>query len=79
MPQRRGKGGADDEVAKENLDSVLDLLPALQEPTISALSDPDWVDVITILEESVVRNIVPQLKTLGATGIIEYPISKLID
>ena len=74
-----GKVGLMMNVAKENLESVLDLLPALQKPTISALSDPDWVDVITILEESVVRNIVPQLKTLGATGIIEYPISKLID
>ena len=74
-----GKVGLMMNVAKENLNDVLDLLPALQKPTISALSDPNWVDVITILEESVVRNIVPQLKTLGATGIIEYPISKLID
>ena len=55
------------------------LLPALQKPTISALSDPDWVDVITIVEESVVRSIVPQLKAMGATGIVEYPINKLID
>ena len=66
-------------VAREDLDSVLEILPALQQPTISALSDPDWVDVITIVEESVVRNIVPQLKAKGATGIVESPISKLID
>jgi ATP phosphoribosyltransferase len=74
-----GKVGLMMNVAKENLDNVLSLLPALQKPTISALSDPDWVDVITILEESIVRNIVPQLKSLGATGIVEYPINKLID
>ena len=74
-----GKVGLMMNVAKEHLDEVLKLLPALQKPTISALSDPDWVDVITILEESVVRNIVPQLKSIGATGIVEYPINKLID
>ena len=66
-------------VAKVNLDKVLAMLPALQKPTISALSDPDWVDVITIVEESVVRNIVPQLKASGASGIVESPITKLID
>jgi len=66
-------------VAKDDLKKVLALLPALQKPTISALSDPDWVDVITIVEESVVRNIVPQLKASGACGIVESPINKLID
>ncbi len=66
-------------VAKKDLDQVLAILPALQKPTISALSDPDWVDVITIVEESVVRKIVPQLKAMGASGIVESPISKLID
>lgn len=66
-------------VAKKDLDDVLSILPALQKPTISALSDPEWVDVITIVEESVVRKIVPQLKAKGAFGIVESPISKLID
>lgn len=66
-------------VAKQNLDQVLAILPALQKPTISALSDPDWVDVITIVEESVVRKLVPELKAKGACGIVESPISKLID
>ena len=66
-------------VAKKDLDQVLAILPALQKPTISALSDPNWVDVITIVEESVVRKIVPQLKSMGACGIVESPISKLID
>ena len=74
-----GKVGLMINVAKDNLPAVLALLPALQKPTISALSDPDWVDVITIVDESVVRNIVPQLKANGATGIVEYPINKLID
>lgn len=66
-------------VAKDDLDGVLAILPALQKPTISALSDPDWVDVITIVEESVVRKIVPELKAKGASGIVESPINKLID
>ncbi|MFK8114005.1 MAG: ATP phosphoribosyltransferase [Rubripirellula sp.] len=74
-----GKVGLMMNVAKDHLDEVLELLPALQKPTISALSDPAWVDVITIVEESVVRNIVPELKAMGATGIVEYPINKLID
>jgi ATP phosphoribosyltransferase len=74
-----GKVGLMINVAKDNLSDVLALLPALQKPTISALSDPDWVDVITIVDEAVVRNIVPQLKATGATGIVEYPINKLID
>lgn len=66
-------------VAKQNLEQVLAILPALQKPTISALSDPEWVDVITIVEESVVRRLVPELKAKGACGIVESPISKLID
>jgi ATP phosphoribosyltransferase len=74
-----GKVGLMMNVASQDLDAVLGLLPALQKPTISALSDPGWVDVITIVEESVVRNIVPQLKAMGASGIVEYPINKLID
>ena len=54
-------------------------LPALQTPTVSNLSDPDWVDVNTIVDESVVRHIVPQLKAAGARGIVEYGINKIID
>jgi ATP phosphoribosyltransferase len=66
-------------VRKNDLDAVLDILPALLKPTVSALSDPEWVDVNTIIKESVVRSIVPQLKAAGAKGIVEYPINKLID
>ncbi|MEZ5947947.1 MAG: hypothetical protein R3C12_01660 [Planctomycetaceae bacterium] len=54
-------------------------MPALQQPTVSSLSDPDWVAINTILDEAVVRTIVPQLRDAGATGIVEFPINKIID
>jgi ATP phosphoribosyltransferase len=66
-------------VPRQNLQQVLDVLPSLQNPTVSDLSAPDWVDVNTIVDESVVRSIVPQLKAAGARGIVEYPINKIID
>lgn len=65
-------------VYKENLNKVLEILPALKKPTISKLSDEDWLDVDTILDEKVVREIIPQLKRAGAQGIIEYPLNKVI-
>lgn len=74
-----GKVGLMMNVRKGDLPSVLKILPALQTPTISALSDPEWVDVNTILDENTVRNIVPKLKQAGATGIVEYPLNKIID
>ncbi len=74
-----GKVGLMMNVRRSDLDKILSLLPALQKPTISSLSDPDWYDVNTILEESVVRSIIPRLKSAGAKGIVEYTISKLID
>ena len=55
------------------------ILPALQKPTISSLSDPEWVAVNTIIDENIVRHIVPQLKQAGARGIVEYPLNKIID
>jgi ATP phosphoribosyltransferase len=66
-------------VRRADLPRVLSLLPALQKPTVSSLSDADWVAVNTILDEDTVRHIVPQLKAAGASGIVEYPISKIID
>jgi ATP phosphoribosyltransferase len=66
-------------VRRENLESVLKVLPALQKPTISALSDPQWVDVMAILDEDVVRRIIPELKRAGASGIVEFPLNKLIE
>lgn len=74
-----GKVGLMMNVPRTDLDRILELLPALQKPTISALSDPDWVDVNTILDESVVRTLIPRLKSVGARGIVEYPINKIID
>ena len=74
-----GKVGLMMNVRREELAKVLDILPALQRPTISDLADKDWVDVNTVLDESVVRNIIPRLKASGARGIVEYPLSKIID
>lgn len=66
-------------VPRNQLAAVINELPALQKPTVSPLSDPDWVAVNTIVDESYVRNIIPQLKAAGARGIVEFPISKIID
>lgn len=66
-------------VQKNDLGAVLKCLPALKKPTISQLSDSDWVDVDTIIEERTVRDIIPQLKSAGAQGIVEYPLNKVID
>jgi ATP phosphoribosyltransferase len=74
-----GKVGLMMNVRKRDLPAVIKILPALQTPTISSLSDPEWVDVNTILDETVVRHIVPQLKQAGARGIVEYPLNKIID
>ena len=66
-------------VKKSSLPEILKILPAIQEPTVSALSDPEWVDVLTIINEKAVREIIPALKAAGAVGIIEYQISKIIE
>ncbi|MFC1768083.1 ATP phosphoribosyltransferase [Candidatus Margulisiibacteriota bacterium] len=65
-------------ILKNKLDGLLKILPALQKPTISPLSDDKWVDVDTIIEEKVVREIIPKLKKAGASGIVEYPLNKVI-
>lgn len=65
-------------VHKDNLSAVLGVLPALKRPTISELSEPGWVAVNTILEEKLVRVILPQLKQAGAQGIVEYPLNKIV-
>jgi len=65
-------------VQKSKLASVLSVLPALNSPTVSALSDPEWVAVNTILEETVVRDVIPKLKAANATGIVEYPLNKVV-
>jgi ATP phosphoribosyltransferase len=65
-------------VETKNLTSVLAVLPALNSPTVSPLSDPQWVAVNTILEENTVRDIIPRLKQAGGTGIVEYPLNKVV-
>ena len=74
-----GKVGLMMNVPREKLACVIAILPALQKPTVSSLSDADWVDVNTILDESIVRHIIPRLKAAGAKGIVEYPLNKVID
>lgn len=65
-------------VEKKNLDAILGVLPALNSPTVSHLRDENWVAVNTILEQSVVRDVIPRLKAAGGTGIVEYPLSKVV-
>jgi ATP phosphoribosyltransferase len=65
-------------VHREDLAAVLGVLPALKKPTISALSDPEWVAINTIVEETVVRQILPKLKAAKAQGIVEYPLNKIV-
>ena len=74
-----GRVGLMMNVRNQDLDTVTALLPALRNPTISHLSDPDWVAISTIIEETAVRVIVPELKKAGATGIVEFPINKVIE
>ena len=65
-------------VRRDDLPAVLKVLPALKNPTISTLSDPDWVAVNTIIEEAVVRQLLPKLKAAKAQGIVEYPLNKIV-
>ncbi|MGA2619104.1 MAG: ATP phosphoribosyltransferase [Thermoguttaceae bacterium] len=74
-----GKVGLMMNVPRDRMRQVLALLPALQKPTVSSLADEDWADVNTIVDESVVRRIIPRLKAAGARGIVEYPLNKVID
>src|SRR5690606_29725265 len=63
---------------KAALDGILAAIPALRNPTIAPLSNPEWIALETIIDESVVREIIPQLKALGAEGIVEYPLNKIV-
>jgi ATP phosphoribosyltransferase len=63
---------------RTSLDAILKAIPALRNPTISPLSNPDWIALETIIDESVAREIIPQLKSLGAEGIVEYPLNKVV-
>jgi ATP phosphoribosyltransferase len=63
---------------KRSLEAIVKTVPALRNPTISPLSNPDWVALETIIDESVAREIIPELKRLGAEGIVEYPLNKVV-
>jgi len=74
----QGRVGLMMNVEKKHLDQVLAILPALDSPTISTLSDAGWAALNTVLEESVLRDVIPKLKSAGATGIVEYPLNKIV-
>jgi ATP phosphoribosyltransferase len=76
--EAESKVGLKMNIARRNLDRLLQELPALRNPTIAPLSTDGWVAVETIIDEHVVREIVPQLKRAGAEGIIEYPLNKVV-
>jgi ATP phosphoribosyltransferase len=76
--EAQGRVGLMLNVRQTELLSVLSLLPALQRPTISSLSDPEWVAVNTIIEEKTVRDLIPKLKAAGGQGIVEYPLNKIV-
>jgi ATP phosphoribosyltransferase len=76
--EAEAKVGLKMNIAKKNLASLLKNLPALRNPTISSLSQKGWVAVETIIDEHVVRELIPQLKAAGAEGIIEYPLNKVV-
>jgi len=76
--EAHGRVGMMLNVRRVDLAAILSLLPALQRPTISALSDEEWVAVNTIIEERTVRDLIPKLKTAGAQGIVEYPLNKIV-
>ncbi len=76
--EAQGRVGIMLNVKRGDLQSILDLLPALQRPTISSLSDDVWVAVNTIIEERTVRELIPRLKAAGGQGIVEYPLNKIV-
>jgi len=76
--EAQGRVGLMLNVRRLDLEKVLALLPALQRPTISSLSDPDWVAVNTIIEERTVRDLIPKVKSAGGQGIVEYPLNKIV-
>ena len=76
--EAQGRVGIMLNIRRADLAAVLALLPALQRPTISPLSDDDWVAINTIIEERTVRDLIPRLKAARAQGIVEYPLNKIV-
>lgn len=75
----QGKVGLKMNAPKESLEKITGIIPALRQPTVSHLADENWVALEVIVEEKIVRSVIPELKRAGAEGIFEYDISKLID
>jgi len=76
--EAQGRVGLMLNIKREGLARLLELVPALRRPTISPLSDDEWVAVNTVIEERTVRDLVPKLKAAGAEGIVEYPLNKIV-
>jgi ATP phosphoribosyltransferase len=76
--EARGKVGLKMNIEESRLANLIAALPALRNPTVSHLAASTWVAVETVIDEAVVREIIPQLKSLGAEGIIEYPLNKVV-
>jgi ATP phosphoribosyltransferase len=76
--EAQGRVGLMLNVRAHELQQVLAELPALQRPTVSSLADDEWVAVNTIIEERTARDIIPRLKAAGASGIVEYPLNKVV-
>ncbi|NOT45427.1 MAG: ATP phosphoribosyltransferase [Acidobacteria bacterium] len=76
--EAQGRVGLMLNVRRNDLQAILALLPALQRPTLSALSDEEWVAVNTIIDERSVRDLIPRLKAAGGEGIVEYPLNKIV-
>lgn len=74
-----GKVGLMMNVPEDRLDEVVEALPALRTPTVSALANGGWIAVNTVIDEAAVRDLIPRLKEAGASGIVEYPLNKIID
>ena len=76
--EAQGRVGLMLNIEKDKLDTILGSLPALQKPTVSALSDDKWVAVSTVLEERAVRELIPKLRAAGGRGIVEFPLNKIV-
>jgi len=76
--EAQGRVGLMLNARKSDVDKLIALLPALQRPTVSSLSDPEWVAINTILEEKTARDLIPRLKLAGGQGIVEYPLNKIV-
>ena len=76
--EAQGRVGLMLNARRGDLDRLIALLPALQRPTVSSLSDPEWVAINTILEEKTARDLIPRLKSAGGQGIVEYPLNKIV-